>query len=219
MPNQAPFLAYDAIVGQGASSPHTAIVADMRVAFMARTGHFGPESPCFEARSRAFWDDALTTAGFCRRLPKALDRDLAPWARAFERSHRGLFLVGVLGGTRVLRDVWSGSEFVLHHVSEGMREALDASTELMDARVVALAQPLGVALLPGAFFHPSAATDAVLAVVREGRNRGMTAPQVFDGLMRMELRFQSLERMKPSYAYRAEALQDSSLSQVPATRH
>src|SRR5213080_4531956 len=81
--------AYDAVVALGAGS----LAEDarrMREVFQKRTGGFLPEDPWFEARSRAFWDDALTTQGFAALAKDELDDALIP---RFARAHRGLFQV------------------------------------------------------------------------------------------------------------------------------
>ena len=67
-----------------------------------------------------------------------------------------------------------------------------------------LAQQL--ALLPGAIFHPEGAEEAIAAVVLAARARGIPDGALLDALLRMELSLRTLSRVKPAYAYRAEAL-------------
>src|SRR3954453_20359919 len=87
--------AYDAVVAMGAGT-----LAEeahrMREEFQKGTGAFLPEDPgldAFEARSRAFWDDALTTQGFAALAKDELDDEARPLVARFARAHRGLFQV------------------------------------------------------------------------------------------------------------------------------
>jgi hypothetical protein len=207
---------YDAVVSLGGAPAHAAQVSAMRRVFADRTGAFGPEDPWFEARIRAFWDDARTRQGFASavapELPPALQGRVAPFARA----HRGLFSVeGTLRATDgralgyVLHDVIGGAELVVDSTDEGAREALESAGGLFDARVVGAAD--AVAMLPGALFHPEDATDEVLAVVEAARRRGMLDPgldpdPVLDALLRMERALRSHSRVRASYAYRPDLL-------------
>src|SRR5438105_6404412 len=88
-----PFETYDRIVALGAEPAHATRVAAMRRAFEGRTGPFKPEDAWFETRTRAFWDDALTTQGFARDVAPQLPAEARPWVHAMERAHRGLFRV------------------------------------------------------------------------------------------------------------------------------
>jgi hypothetical protein len=206
--------AYDALVGRGVAPEHAPRVAELRRSFEARTGPFGPEDPFFDARSAAFWDDAVTSGGFGRdafeRLPDALRGVVEPWLAPLERAHRGLFRSRTVGALRVVTDVLSNAEFVLLEVEDGMHDALTAASGadggLFDGRVAAGYAPTSVALLPGAVFHPPEATDALLAVVREARGQKLDPFDVCDALLRMERHYRTLTRMKPAYAYRASEL-------------
>ena len=66
--------AYDALVEKTAED--AAEASRLRDAYQLRTGVFGPEDPWFETRSRAQWDDILSSPGF-----------------QYERAHRGFFVV------------------------------------------------------------------------------------------------------------------------------
>jgi hypothetical protein len=178
----------------------------MRRSFEERTGAFGSEDPWFDARSRAFWDDALTRQGFARHVLLELPDETRAWAAVLERSHRGLFYASISQGRRILRDLWSGAEFLVDEVDDAMRTALDAPSGPFDGRLAALPDPVRVGLLPGAVFHPEDAADPIERVLEAGRDRDMAAEDVFDALLRMELRLRSLSRVKPAYAYRLEAL-------------
>jgi hypothetical protein len=197
------------IVSLGGHPSRAGLVAQMRARFELTTGAFAPDDAWFEARSRAFWCDAVTRGGFGRVVASELTEAECAWLVPLERAHRGLF-----SGTRragraegmVLSDAWSGAEFVLTLVEEGCRAELDAAEgQMVDARVVG-AGPAVVALLPGAVFHPPEATAAIRLVLEAARAQEMPTDDTLDALMRMERTLRSLARVKASYAYRAEAL-------------
>jgi hypothetical protein len=200
----------------------------MRQEFQRRTGAFGPEDPWFEARSRAFWDDALTTQGFAELAAPKLDRDgdrdpeadassgREAVARRLARAHRGLFTVDErfesagapprdLGGARLV-DLWSGAEFLVDVLDEAQRVVLDHAEGLMDARVVAPLEDGPLYVLPGAFHHAPEAGDAARDVLAAARERGMSTGDALDALLRMELVFRSSSRVKAAFAYRVASL-------------
>jgi len=194
-------------------------VAEMRAEFESRTGAFAPEDPWFEERSRAFWCDAVTRGRFGRHV----EGDLAPedrrWLAPLERAHRGLFRGGPRGPGEVLVDVWSGAEIVVTAIDDESRAELDAGTDqLFDARVVGTGDPLAVALLPGAVFHPAHATSAIEDVLQAARARGLPTHDVLDALLRMERTLRALSRVKATYAYRAEALSAQPAAPRPVRR-
>ena len=193
------------IVQLGGGSPdRTRHVAEMRTAFEARTGAFAPEDPWFEERSRAFWCDAVTRGRFGRDVEGELSPEDRAWLEPLERAHRGLFQRGDGG---VLVDVWSGAEIVVTALDEASRAELDAGTEqLLDARIVGADEPLVVALLPGAVFHPRNATPAILDVLKAAHASQISTHDTLDALLRMERTLRALSRVKTTYAYRAEAL-------------
>jgi hypothetical protein len=208
-----PLDAYEAIVALGGEARFAGKVAEMRRAFEERTGAFGPNDAWFEARSRAFWDDAVT-GGFAREALAELAAEVRAWVVPLERAHRGFFEVhaarGVwrgksVEGARIVVDLWSGAEFVVRAPDDGMKDALDAAAGPVDARIVG--DPSGAAaILPGAVFHPEAAAEPALRVLDEARRRKLEGRDVLDALLRMELMLRSLSRVKAGYAYRAEAL-------------
>ena len=164
----------------------------MRDAFQRRTGAFGPEDPWFEMRSRAFWDDALTTQGF---------------GGLFPRSHRGFFVTAEVddrGATLV--DLWSGAELYVHHLDETQALALEHAEGAFDARVVAYGDPASLFVLPGAYHHSPDALDPAAVVLAGARDRGIPTGDALDALMRMDLVFRSSSRVKASFAYKVEAL-------------
>lgn len=187
--------AYDACVAETAED--AARSTALRDAYQRRTGTFGPEDPWFETRSRALWDDVLTSAGF-------------PYARA----HRGFFVVGEPSesgsdaddGDALLVDLWSGAELVVHHLDEAQALALDHAEGPFDARVVAAGDPPALFVLPGAYHHAADALEPATAVLGGARDRGMQTAEALDALMRMDLVFRSSSRVKASFAYKIEAL-------------
>jgi len=204
------FLAvYEAMVTCGGTPSFAARVKEMRQHFEERTGSFGPDDPWFEVRSRAFWDDALTTQGFAATVAPALaasaQEPARNWALPLARAHRGLFRAERNEGGWRLVDLWSGAEFVVIVSDPGLEEALGAAA-VLDGRVVARAAPLEIALLPGALFHPADATEPIAHVLEAARERAMPTCDALDALLRMERNLRSHSRVKASYAYRAENL-------------
>lgn len=194
------------IVQLGGAPARAARVATLRASWEDRTGAFSPEDPWFEERSRAFWDDAVTAQGFGREVTDELEGSERAWLGPLDRAHRGLFRVST-EDREVLEDVWSGAQLVVGMVDEASRAELDASSgQLFDARVVGTDEPLTVALLPGAVFHSRDATEHVAPVLAAARSRGMSTGDTLDALLRMQRALRSLSRVKPAYAYRAEAL-------------
>jgi hypothetical protein len=181
-------------------------MAALHRAFEERTGAFGPDDPWFEVRSRAFWDDVMTGARAPRFSKDSLDPADRLWAEALRRPHRGLFRSRMHDGRLVLADAVTGAELVVHEVDDASRDALASTTGLFDGVVVGVPPPVRLALLPGAIFHPEGAEEAILRVIAAGRARALTDGALLDALLRMELSLRTLSRVKPSYAYRAEAL-------------
>src|SRR5580692_5085930 len=130
-------LAVESVCALGLLASHRERTASMRQAFEERTGAFGPDDAWFEARSRAFWDDALTRQGFARHVVAELPEGAQPWAEAFAHAHRGLFYASLTMGRRLVTDLWSGAEFIVDEVDEAMRTALDAPAGPFDGRLVA----------------------------------------------------------------------------------
>jgi hypothetical protein len=196
---------FEALVAEVAKSLPAERIAELHRAFEKRTGAFGPDDRWFESRSRAFWDDTMTRQPAAREV---LDRATPsePWALALSRSHRGLFRSSTDERGLVLSDLWSGIELVVDELDDASRDALRSPSGPFDGTVIALRDPIRLALLPGAIFHPEDAEPAIADVVAIARTRGLSAGATLDALLRMELSFQVLSRVKPSYAYRGEAL-------------
>lgn len=215
--------AYEAIVGL-ATSALAPEARRMREAFEKRTGAFGPEDPWFEARSRAFWDDALTTQGFAAlaapHLVTAQTRgphgdEVARVAARFDRAHRGLFVVEEVDERGAhLVDLWSGAELLVLHLDEAQAVTFEHAEGPMDARVVAGPPEEGGAAalyaLPGALHHGPDAMDPLRRVIAAARERNMATGDVLDALLRMELVFRSSSRVKAGFAYRVESLSRAS---------
>ncbi len=191
----------------GGAKERQARVSAMRAAFEARTGAFAPEDGWFEERSRAFWSDSVTTSRFGRDVEEALTPEERAWLGPLEHAHRGLFRAVAGDRGRTLVDVWSGAEIVLTLVGEESQAELDAATgQLVDARIVGGADPLVLALLPGAIFHPRNATEVIEQLVQAAQARALATNEALDALLRMERTLRALSRVKPTYAYRVEAL-------------
>jgi hypothetical protein len=196
--------AHEAIVAMAARPEHAARAAEMRRVFEERTGHFGNLD--FEARTRAFWDDALTRQRFARDVEKGLPPPAAAWVPGLTHAHRGLFRAEVAFGRQVLVDVWGGARFFVDEIDEASRDAVDAASAPFDARLAAHPDEPVIAMLPGAIFHPAEAASAMDKVIATARERALGTDDVLDALLRMELSLRTLSRVKPAYAYRTEAL-------------
>lgn len=199
--------AYEAIVALGDSPRLASQALAMRSVFQRRTGAYGPEDPWFEARSRAFWDDALATQGFAALAAEGLDASTRAIAPSFARSHRGLFVVEDVDerGALVV-DVWSGAELSVRHLDETQALTFEHADGAMDARVSAGAAGSDLFLLPGAYHHPANALEAAIDVLAVAKERAMTTHDALDALLRMELVFRSSSRVKAGFAYRIESL-------------
>jgi hypothetical protein len=198
--------AVDAIASLGLEGRHKDHALEMRRTFAERTGAFGPEDPWFEARSRGFWDDAVTRQGFAELVLEELPEPAHPWAKVLRRAHRGLFYASMTMGRWLLRDIWSGAEFMIDDIDDAMRSSLSAPAGPFDGRLAALGDPVRVGILPGALFHPEDAAESIEKLLEVAQERAMQTHDVLDALLRMELSLRSMSRVKPGYAYREQAL-------------
>lgn len=179
----------------------------MRHDFQHRTGAFGPEDPWFEARARAFWDDAVAAQGFAALATCRLDERARALTPSFERAHRGFFVVEAVDDRGAcLVDLWSGAELLVQHLDETQALTLEHAEGAMDARVTAVPSGSDLFLLPGAYHHPADALEPAIAVLVAARQRGLSTQQALDALMRMELVFRASSRVKAAFAYRIESL-------------
>jgi hypothetical protein len=203
------FEAYDALLAAAALPAHQARVAEMRRSFERRTGELPAGerwAEGLEARMRAFWDDALATQGFAATLEAEVPEEMRGWARAIGRAHRGLFVLAAAQerGARVVRDLWSGAEFLVHEIDDATRLALSAASAPFDARLVAIEAPVQIAMMPGAVFHPADAAEPIAKVLERARATGRSTEAVLDTLLRMEHELRASARVKAGYAYRVE---------------
>lgn len=183
--------AYDALVAE--AEPRAGELLEV---FQKRTGVFHAEDPWFETRSRAFWDDALTTQGMGRSF-----------GQTFARAHRGFFIVSDVDDEgALLLDLWSGAELIVRHLDETQALTLEHAEAAIDARVVAAGDPPSLYVLPGAYHHAADALDPALDVLAGARDRGMDTGEALDALLRMDLVFRASSRVKASFAYRVESL-------------
>jgi hypothetical protein len=196
----------DEMLTRAADDERAARVLAMRAAFEARTGSFSPRDSFFEARSAAFWDDALTSGGFGRELLPDLSAESAAMVEPFARAHRGLFRVEPEEDRFLLIDEWSGAEFAAEPGSPGLRDALERVSGLVDGRVVGVPVSERIVLLPGAVFHAADAIDPIRALLPEARARKLETEVLLDALLRMDHALRALSRVKPAFAYRKEAL-------------
>lgn len=200
-------LVYEGIVGLGDSAELEAPAARLRSEFQRRTGAYGPEDPWFEARSRAFWDDALTAQGFALLAAASLEERARPLASCMANAHRGFFIVeDVDDRGACLVDVWSGAELLVQHLDDTQALTLEHAEGPMDARVTSTGSGPELFLLPGAYHHPPDALEPALEVLSAARERGMTTQQALDALLRMELVFRASSRVKAGFAYRPSQL-------------
>jgi hypothetical protein len=202
--------AIDVILAHAGEAKHAARVRTLRADFEKRTGAFTPEDPWFDARSGAFWDDALTTHAFGRDVASLLADGARFWVEPLARAHRGLFRAkrGADGGHGfLLVDAWSGAEFRIEAV-QGLRDALDQAEGFFDGRVAGAFENgralLG--LLPGAVFHAEDATEPIGELVDVARARHLERGAFLDALLRMDHTFRGHSRVKAAFAYRKEAL-------------
>ena len=104
-----------------------------------------------------------------------------------------------------LIDTWSGAEFFVDpRVGDSQAISLAHAQGLFDGRVVAVGD--AIMLLPGAFFHPIEAADAIGKVLEVAIANRCTTQQLMDALLRMELAFLSSSRVKATFAYRPALL-------------
>ena len=199
--------AYEAIVGLGDAMDLGDRATRLRADFQRRTGPFGPEDPWFEARARAFWDDALTASDFGLLAAKVLGASVADVAHCLTHAHRGFFLVDdsdARGATLV--DLWSGAELLVRHLDESQALTLEHADGAMDARVTAAPSGPDLFLLPGAYHHAPEALASAMEVLLAARERGLSTGATLDALMRMDLVLRSSSRVKAAFAYRTASL-------------
>jgi hypothetical protein len=194
----------DEMLGLAALPERRDRTAAMRAAFEARTGPFAPGDAFFEARSAAFWDDALTRGAFGRELRPQLSEQALALVEPLACAHRGLFRVEPDGAGFLVVDVWRGAEFLAVPSTSGLRDALERASSLVDARIVGVHAT--ISMLGGAVFHAADALEPIQALLPEARKRGLSTHEFLDALLRMDHALRSLSRVKAAFAYRKEAL-------------
>lgn len=202
--------AIDVILAHAGEAKHAVRVRSLRADFEKRTGAFTPEDPWFDARSAAFWDDALTAQAFGREVAPLLADAARFWVEPLARAHRGLFRAkrdARDGHGFHLVDAWSGAEFRVE-AGQGLHDALDQAHGFFDGRAAGGFHEgralLG--LLPGAVFHAEEATGAITELVEVARARHLERGAFLDALLRMDHTFRGHSRVKAAFAYRTEAL-------------
>jgi hypothetical protein len=115
-------------------------------------------------------------------------------------------------------DLWSGAEFEPTVGDDASAAELAAAEgQFFDARLVGGGDPPVLVVLPGAVFHPRAASHAIGGVLAAARHAALSTHDTLDALLRMQRSMRSLARVKPEYAYRADALFPGS-PRTPAVR-
>ena len=179
-------------------------IAGLRARFEQRTGAFSAKDAFFEARSAAFWDDALTRGAFGRDLASDLSEKSRGAVEPLVRAQRGLFRVEKQSGETLLVDEWRGAEWLAAVATPGLRDAINQASSLVDGRVVSFGG--AVVLLPGAVFHAADALEPIRALLPEARKADLGTHDFLDALLRMDHALRSLSRVKAAFAYRREAL-------------
>lgn len=191
--------AYVQLLMRGGNPEHAEEVLSARRAFEKRTGSFAVEDAWFEARSAAFWDDALVR-GFATKLATPDEMD---GARAIERAHRGLYRVA--RGSSILECIVTGAAFTIDPPSSpGLAEALSRVDGFIQGFVAGALEPRTVMLLPGAIFHASEATKAIESLAASASD--LDVDVLLDALLRMDRTLRAMPRPKAQLAYRPEAL-------------
>lgn len=180
----------------------------MRAAFQQRTGAFSAEDAWFEARARAFWDDALTTQGFAALAAGVLGSDdRRAFASCLARAHRGFFTVEDADERGAcLVDLWSGAELLVRYVDPTQALSFDHAEGAIDARVTATPSGSTLYVLPGAYHHAADALDPAASVLEAAKKRGLSTRETLDALLRMDLVLRASSRVKAAFAYRVESL-------------
>ncbi len=200
---------YDELLELATRPAHAGHAQELRDAFFARTGRFGPDHPESGARDAAAWEDALVRGGLARTLARELgDAAEREVAHSLSHAHRGLYVFSRVDGVLVARDLWSRAELLVLSKDDIGRElagsASEADRPLCQARMLPGLD--GCAVLPGAVFHPADARGALIETLAAARERRFATDDVMDALLKMEHTWRSLSRVKVGYAYRPDAL-------------
>ena len=196
---------YEGLLEIAGRSPYAGKSRVLVRRFLETTGKFDAEHPCSQVRLTAAWEDALCRGGLALDMIGCLDEAERGLGLLITRAHRGVFRFEVSRGARLAHDLWSGASFLLVGRDDVGREMRgDSLGALCQGRVVGAAD--GCALLPGVVFHAPEATASIESVLQHAAERNLDTNRVCDALLRMDHALQTLSRVKPAYAYRAEML-------------
>jgi hypothetical protein len=194
-----------ALTARGGAPEHHERVLEMRRDFERRTGSFGPEDAWFDARSSAFWDDALVH-GFARAVMTEVPETLRSSVDAIERAHRGLYAVHRKQKTLLECSITGAVLAIDPPHGGGLADALERVEGFVQGFVAGANDPEQVVLLPGAVFHAPEASAAIEAVLPIARERAIPDAELLDALLRMDRTLRAMPRAKAQLAYRPEAL-------------
>jgi hypothetical protein len=200
---------YAELLERASRPPHDRASRSLRERFLERCGRFEPDHPAAAARDSAAWEDALVRGGLLHALAAELE-DAAERAIAVALLHsqRGVFAFERLDDRLLAVDLWSRAQFIVVPRDGIGRDVATAGVHYdsppCQARVVATAE--GVAVLPGAIFHPADARGAIEGALADARKRRLDTDHALDALLRMEHTWQTMSRVKVAYAYRTNSM-------------
>ncbi|MFO0660288.1 MAG: hypothetical protein U0165_10730 [Polyangiaceae bacterium] len=199
---------YEELIRLAASSTLSASAIELRKQFTKRTGAIPDEHPSASARVAASWEDALVAGGLASKLLDAFD-DTAERAMAqvISRAQRGVFELDVSTDPVMVRDLWSGGEFLLLKRDDVARSApsfADAESSVFVGRLVGSDE--GCAVLPGMIWLPSESLPLLMELRAAALSKGLSLDGFADALLKMDAQVQTLARVKVRYAFRVEAL-------------
>jgi hypothetical protein len=201
--------AYDELIEQATAAEDDVVAA--RADWERLTGEVRPEHELYHERSDAFVEwyllDRKSPGGpGAGRTPvevaidQASDDSTRAALRSLRTAQRSLYLVASLRpGGLVLDDVYGGGRF---DVDERRRLPGVRQGDLLDARLVADPEQLYRLLLGRAVqFHPREAAPTLIALVKEGRQRGEPRAQLLNHLLRLRLRALAYRHVSPARIY------------------
>lgn len=198
---------YDELVARAVSDPWQAEVARLRQELSERCGRFDRDHPAAAARDAASIEYALLDGGLAQAIAGSLE-DPGERAEAAEIAGavRGLLTFRDVEGLLVADDLWTGACWWIAPQDDVGR---DVRLQLPDSPIAQchlVVQETGCVLLPGVTFHPADALAPIRATLQRARELDFDDVAVSRALLKMEHSWQTLSRVKVSYAYRADAL-------------
>ncbi len=179
----------------------------LRAGLSERCGHFQRDHEAAAARDAASMEFALVGGELAREigagLSDAAERELATQIAG---AIPALLMFHDHSGLLVAEDLWSGASWWIAPTDDVGR---DVRVQLPDSPIAQcrlVVQQSGCAVLPGVVFHPADAREPIQATLRRASALGLSTQQVMEALLRMEHSWQTLSRVKVTYAYRADAL-------------